>query len=211
VATSNRLGRYLGSVKNLIGCAGGLVGLGLHFAGVAGPYWPLVVAGLYGAGALVAPPEKVSLVIDDTVAETGRLRADLDGLVARVRSHRPPAEAVDHLEEIASMLRDLLGRTDLLSSGSLYEITRAIRTDLPAGFETYLNLPRWYAARHGEEAVGELVTQLGLIAASVARTAEEVYATETRRMRDHTTYLRDRERSGDLTLPDATEPPPPET
>jgi hypothetical protein len=33
-----------------------------------------VVAGLYGAGALIAPPEKVSLVIDDTAAETGRLR-----------------------------------------------------------------------------------------------------------------------------------------
>ena len=194
-------------MKNIAGCVGGLAGLGLHFAGVAGPYWPLVVAGLYGAGALIAPPEKVSLVIDGTAAETGRLRADLDGLVERVRSHRPPAEAVDRLEEIASMLRDLLGRTDLLSADSLYEISRAIRTDLPIGFETYLNLPRWYAARHGEAASAELVTQLGLIADSVARTAEEVYADETRRLRDHTTYLRDRERSGDLTLPDGIEPP----
>jgi len=63
-----------------------------------------------------------------------------------------------------------------------------------------------YAARHGEAASAELITQLGLIADSVARTAEEVYAAETRRMRDHTTYLRDRERN-DLTLPDGIEPP----
>jgi hypothetical protein len=207
VATSSRLGRYLGSVKNLTGCVGGLVGLGLHFAGVAGAYWPLVVAGTYAAGALAAPPEKVSLVVDDTAAETGRLRADLDRLIARVRSRRTPAEALDRLEEIAATLRDLLGRTDLLSADSRYEIARAIRTDLPIGFETYLNLPRWYAARHGEEASAELVAQLGLIAASVARTADEAYAAETRRMRDHTRYLRDRERTGDLTLPDGPEPP----
>ncbi len=96
MAISSRLASYAGSAKNLAGCVGGLIGLGLHFGGVAGPYWPLVVSGLYGAGALVAPPEKVSLVIDDTAAETGLLRADLDGLVAGVREHRPPDEAVAH-------------------------------------------------------------------------------------------------------------------
>jgi hypothetical protein len=217
VATSEpgggRIGRYLGSTKNLVGCVGGLVGLVLFFTGVSGPYWPLVVAGLYGAGALVAPPErKVSLVIDDTATETGRLRTDLEGLVTRVRSLGPPEEALARLEEIAPMLRDLLGRTDLLSASpdSLYEISRAIRTDLPTSFETYLNLPRWYALRHGDEASAELVTQLGLIADSVAKTAGDVYATEAQRMRDHTAYLRDRERTGDLTLPDAAEPPQPE-
>jgi hypothetical protein len=203
-------------MKNLVGCAGGLVGLGLHFAGVAGPYWPLVVAGLYGAGALIAPPERqVSLVIDDTVTETDRLRADLDGLVTRVRSLGPPADAIARLEEIASMLRDLLSRADLLSANpdSLYEISRAIRTDLATSFETYLNLPRWYALRHGDEASAELLTQLGLIADSVAKTAADVYGTEAQRMRDHTRYLRDREHEGDLGAlgtggTGALEPPP---
>ncbi|WP_202124965.1 hypothetical protein [Actinomadura physcomitrii] len=208
--------RYLGSTKNLAGCVGGIIGLALTFTGVSGPYWPLVVAGLYGAGALLGPPEpKVSLVVDDTAVETGRLRADLDGLVARVRSLDPPAEAMAKLEETASMLRDVLARADLLSTSpdALYEVSRTIRTDLPTSFETYLNLPRWYALRHGGEAATELLGQLDLIAGSVSRTAEEVYETEARRMRDHTAYLRDRERvrddgtlaeqSGDdLTLPD---------
>lgn len=215
VATSSgpgggRVGRYLGSTKNLVGCVGGIVGLALFFTGISGPYWPLVVVGLYAVGALLAPPDKkVSLVIDDTATETDRLRADLEGLVTRVRSLGPPQEAMTRLEEIATMLRDVLGRADLLSASpdALYEVSRAIRTDLPTSFETYLNLPRWYALRHGGEASAELVTQLGLIAESVAKTAEEVYGTEAQRMRDHTAYLRDRERPGDLTLPDGTEPP----
>jgi hypothetical protein len=207
VATSNRFAAYFWSAKNLAGCAGGVVGLVLHFLGVAGSYWPVVVAGLYAAGALLAPPEKkVSLVIDDTVAETGRLRADLDGLVARVREHRLPPEAAGRLEEITSMLAGVLDRADLLTASpdALYEITRAIRTDLPTSFEAYLNLPRWYAARRvvGQSTPSdELVDQLGLIAVSVSKTAGDVYAADAQRMRDHTTYLRDREHAGDLRLP----------
>jgi hypothetical protein len=202
VATSSRAAAYLTSAKNLAGCAGGLLGLGLYFLGVAGPYWPVVVAGLYGAGALLAPPEKVSLVIDDTVAETGRLRSDLDGLTDRVPERRLPPEAAERLDEIVAILRDLLDRADLLTASpdSLYEISRAIRSDLPTSLEAYLNLPRRHSARGA--ASGELVTQLGLIASSVSKTARDVYARETQRMRDHTRYLRDRENAGDLTLPD---------
>ncbi|MFE4973161.1 hypothetical protein ACFRAR_13725 [Kitasatospora sp. NPDC056651] len=47
--------RYLESARNLVGCAGGAVGLGLHFAGLGGAWWPGVVAGLYGVGALLTP------------------------------------------------------------------------------------------------------------------------------------------------------------
>jgi hypothetical protein len=211
VATSNRFLTYFTSAKNLAGCAGGLAGLGLHFAGVAGPYWPVVVGGLYAAGALIAPPEKVSLVIDDTVAETGRLRTDLDGLLARVREHRLPPEATERLDGIAAMLTGLLGRAELLTASpdALYEISRAIRTDLPTSLEAYLNLPRWYAARRAvghDTASDELVTQLGLIAASVSKTAGDVYAAESQRMRDHTRYLRDREGESELGLPPSTLP-----
>ncbi|GGV15767.1 hypothetical protein GCM10010495_32270 [Kitasatospora herbaricolor] len=55
MATSNRLLAYLESARNLAGCAGGALGLVLHFTGVAGPWWPGAVAGLYGLGALLAP------------------------------------------------------------------------------------------------------------------------------------------------------------
>ncbi|MFJ9610858.1 hypothetical protein ACIRS1_31405 [Kitasatospora sp. NPDC101176] len=46
---------YLESTRNLVGCGAGAVGLGLHFAGLGGVWWPGVVAGLYGAGALLTP------------------------------------------------------------------------------------------------------------------------------------------------------------
>ena len=207
MATSNQFTAYFWSAKNLAGCVGGIVGLALHFSGVAGSYWPVVVAGLYAVGALLAPPQKkLSLVIDDTVTETGRLRADLDALGARVREHRLPPEAVERLDEIASMLTGVLDRSDLLTASpdALYEITRAIRTDLPTSFETYLNIPRWYAARRvvGQRTPSdELVDQLGLIASSVSKTAGDVFAADAQRMRDHTTYLRGREHEGDLRLP----------
>ncbi|MFF3596672.1 hypothetical protein [Kitasatospora indigofera] len=55
MATSNRFLAYLESARNLAGCAGGALGLVLHFTGVAGPWWPGAVAGLYGLGALLAP------------------------------------------------------------------------------------------------------------------------------------------------------------
>ncbi|MET9611358.1 hypothetical protein [Kitasatospora indigofera] len=55
MATSNRFLAYLESARNLAGCAGGVLGLVLHFTGVAGPWWPGAVAGLYGLGALLAP------------------------------------------------------------------------------------------------------------------------------------------------------------
>ncbi|MGA5816570.1 hypothetical protein ACPC54_01710 [Kitasatospora sp. NPDC094028] len=59
MATSDGLGRqvlgYLESARNLVGCGAGAVGLGLHFAGLGGSWWPGVVAGLYGAGALLTP------------------------------------------------------------------------------------------------------------------------------------------------------------
>jgi hypothetical protein len=57
VATSRFIG-FLESRKNLTGSACGIAGLALTFTGLAGPYWPVVVAGLYGAGALIAPPER---------------------------------------------------------------------------------------------------------------------------------------------------------
>ncbi|MFF2544225.1 hypothetical protein ACFVUY_16860 [Kitasatospora sp. NPDC058063] len=59
MATSDGFGprvlRYLESARNLVGCAGGAVGLGLHFAGLGGVWWPGVVVGLYGVGALLTP------------------------------------------------------------------------------------------------------------------------------------------------------------
>ncbi|MGW6914112.1 hypothetical protein ACWGB8_09855 [Kitasatospora sp. NPDC054939] len=54
-AGGSRVLEYLGSGRNLAGCAGGVSGLVLHFTGLAGSWWPGVVVALYGAGALLWP------------------------------------------------------------------------------------------------------------------------------------------------------------
>lgn len=46
---------YVESRKNLTGSACGIAGLALTFTGLAGAYWPVVIAGLYGAGCTDRP------------------------------------------------------------------------------------------------------------------------------------------------------------
>ncbi len=193
MATSNPVPRYLASWKNLAGCAGGLLGLGLHFAGLAGSYWMLVVIGLYGVGALAAPPERVVLVTDPEEEAVG-LRAELDALVERVRGFggRVPGEVAPKLAEVAEVLRGILDRPRELRADpdALHSVTRLVGTDLPLSVQTYLNLPWWYAAARGSGT--ELLRQLDLLKADAVRVAERFHAADAQRQADHTRYLEDR-------------------
>ena len=192
MATSNPVLRYLASWKNLAGCTGGLIGLLLHFAGFAGSYWLLVVLGLYGVGALAAPPERIVLVTAPE-EEAGLLRTELDALVLRVRALNVPTEVPPKLAEIAEVLRGMLDRPRELRADpdALHAVTRLVGTDLPLSVQTYLNLPWWYAAARGSGA--ELVRQLDLLHADAVRVAERFHAADVQRQADHTRYLEDRE------------------
>ncbi|PRY37973.1 hypothetical protein [Umezawaea tangerina] len=184
---------YLGSTRNIVGCVGGLLGLGLHFAGVAGTYWLAVVVGLYGVGALLAPPDRVTLVTDPT-QDAERLRQDLEALVAHVRTARVPSEALPRLDRVADVLRGLLDRPHDLRADpdAMHTATRVIGTDLPLAVQTYLAMPWWYAAARNADS--ELLRQLDLLAADVVRTAEGFHSADARRQTDHTRYLEDRDR-----------------
>ncbi|MEU5696477.1 hypothetical protein [Actinosynnema sp. NPDC020468] len=193
--------RYLGSTKNLVGCVGGLVGLALYLTGVVGPVWPLVVVALYAVGALLAPPERVRLVPVDAVTEAGRVRAELDALVASVRDRasRMPESTVDSVHRIAAILADLLAEPARLAADPelRHTVLRLARTDLPLSVQTYLNLPWWFAVKRrstGEPSAGEeLVAQLDLLETEAHRVAEQVYARDVTRQADHTRYLRERD------------------
>ncbi|MET9231602.1 hypothetical protein [Lentzea sp. NPDC003310] len=187
------ISRYLASWKNLAGCAGGLLGLALHFAGLAGSYWVVVVIGLYGVGALAAPPERITLVTDPE-EEAGALRTELDALVARVGTLRVPDEVPPRIARIAEVLHGMLDRPRALRADpdALHAVTRLVGTDLPLSVQTYLNLPWWYAAARGSGT--ELVRQLNLLHADARRTAERFHAADAQRQADHTRYLEDRDR-----------------
>ncbi|MGJ6965483.1 hypothetical protein ACSDR0_26605 [Streptosporangium sp. G11] len=201
MATSSPGGRilaYAGSTRNIAGCALALVGVVLVFLGVAGTFWPVVVAGLYGVGALLAPADRVRLTISHAEVESQRLRADLDTLLAEVGGNRFPADVVTRVGALAEVVRDILRRADTLTSSPdhLHIVSQTIRDYLPSSLETYANLPRSYAlTRRGERersAHEELLAQLDLLDTQLRKVADSVYRGDEQALRDQGRFLRDR-------------------
>ncbi|AUG76616.1 hypothetical protein CFP65_1737 [Kitasatospora sp. MMS16-BH015] len=120
MATSRAL-RYLESARNLVGCGLGAGGVVLHFTGVGGPWWPTMVAALYGAGALLAPGRR------DPWQE------EIDAFAARATTAGLPA--ADWLAtEYAALRRE---RTP--------EAERRLRHELPLALDSYLRTRAWEA------------------------------------------------------------------
>lgn len=198
MAISNRVLAYAGSTKNIAGCALALVGVVLMLFGVAGPYWPVVVAGLYGVGALLAPPDRVKLTISHAEVESRQLFADLDTLLAKIDGNRFPDDVTSRVLALAEVLRDILRRTDVLTTSpdQLHIVSQTIRDYLPSSLEAYANLPRSYAlTRRGERqhsAHEELLAQLDLLDTELRKVAESVYRGDEQALRDQGRFLQDR-------------------
>ncbi|MFI5956012.1 hypothetical protein [Cryptosporangium sp. NPDC051539] len=191
---TNRFLVYLSSRKNIVGCVGGLAGLGLGAAGFGGAWWWVMAVGLYAAGALATPSERVRLVVaGDSSEDAAAVRADLASLVKRVDavSGRLPAGALERVRETAELLLGVLDRPAALAGvpDQAYAVSRVVRSDLPTSLESYLALPRWYG---GGRPSAELMKQLDLIRADTRRVAEAVYAADEQRLADHTRYLEER-------------------
>ncbi len=93
------------SRKNITGSACGLVGLVLTFTGVAGPYRPVVVAGLYGAGALIAPPERPALPdFPGSSAQLDEVRGDFEKLCASLTDLDLSVTAAARRRELTELL-----------------------------------------------------------------------------------------------------------
>jgi hypothetical protein len=185
------ISRYLVSNRNLVGCALALVGLGLHFLGLAGRYWPLVVIGLYLVGVAVMPSQRVRL---SGPVGTGPedLKAAIGRLVRRARKEKVPTLVLVRLRRIEVLVDGLLARPAQLAARpeAWLAVDSAVRTDLPASFEAYLNLPRWYAGRRrlpgtGRSAEQELVEQLRSVERVLRATADTVHGGQARWLVEH--------------------------
>ncbi len=202
MATSNRFLGHLESRKNITGSAFGLVGLALTFTGVAGPYWPVVVAGLYGAGALIAPPERPVLpdFRDPSAqlsAQLTELRADFDRLLTYLEGvELPPAAA--RLTELTGLLTALLdpgwsGEVLATDPEGVHTLSRAVRQDVPEAVDTYVRTRWWTRLTPGTEPPERhLERQLGLLHEEAERLATSLRDAEARRQESHTRYLEDR-------------------
>lgn len=202
MATSKVLG-YLESRKNLTGGTLGLVGLVLTFTGVAGPYWPVVVAGLYGAGALIAPPERPPLPdFPDPSAQLDELRADFERLRDYLRDvDLPPVAAAgaERLDEVLAALLDPGWAAELLAQDpeSLHVLARTVRRDVPEAVDTFARTRWWTRLAPGQQPPEHhLERQLALLHEELLRTADALRETEARRQESHTRYLEDRGQSG---------------
>ncbi|MER7689961.1 hypothetical protein [Streptomyces sp. NPDC097610] len=202
MATNRNPLKYLESRKNLTGSACGLVGLALTFAGVAGPYWPIVVAGLYGAGALVAPPERPPLPdFPDPSAQLEELRGDFGRLREYLGGVELPPAAAGRLTELTELLTALLDPgwvAEVLAQDpeGVHALSRAVRQDIPEAVDTFVRTRWWTRLTPGTEPPERhLERQLTLLYEEADRLAVALREVEARRQESHTRYLEDRGRS----------------
>ncbi|MET7482604.1 hypothetical protein [Streptomyces sp. NPDC005538] len=202
MATSKFLG-YLESRKNLTGSACGLVGLVLTFVGVAGPYWPVVVVGLYGAGALIAPPERPAPPdFPDPSAQLEELRDDFEKLGGYLTGVDLPPAAAGRLTELTQLLAALLDPqvTHHLAQDpeGVHILSRAIRQDVPEAVDTFVRTRWWTRLAPGTEPPERhLERQLTVLQEEAQGLARGLREAEERRQETHTRFLEERGRSQD--------------
>ncbi|MDX3691070.1 hypothetical protein PV726_12150 [Streptomyces europaeiscabiei] len=190
---------YIESRKNLTGSALGVAGLGLTFAGVAGPYWPVVVVGLYGAGALIAPPERPPLPdFPDPSAQLDELRTDFGTLRTYLTDIELPPAASGRLTELTELLTALLDPVwvaEVLARDpeGIHALSRAVRQDVPEAVDTFVRTRWWTRLTPGTEPPERhLERQLGLLQNELGHLAAALRDAEARRQESHTRYLEDR-------------------
>lgn len=193
------ISRYLESRKNIAGSACGLAGLVLTFAGVAGPYWPVVVAGLYGAGALIAPPEHPAPPdLPDPSAQLNEVRGDFEKVRAYLTDIDLSVTAAARLRELTELLTALLDEgwsKELLAHDpeGVHSLSRIVRRDLPEAVDSFVRTRWWTRMTPGTESPElHLEQQLGLMKQEAQQLAAALRDTEARRQETHTRYLEDR-------------------
>ncbi|MFJ7236995.1 hypothetical protein ACIQWB_07605 [Streptomyces olivaceus] len=197
--TGGRVLAYLESPKNLAGGACGLAGLVLTFTGAAGPYWPVVVAGLYGAGALLAPPQRRAPPdFPDPSAQWEEVRGDFGRLRGYLADVELPAPAGERLAALTDRLAALLEPgwvAEVLAADpdGLHAVSRAVRQDVPEAVDAYVRTRWWTRIAPGQEPPERhLERQLALLHEEAERLADRLRDAEARRQESHTRYLEDR-------------------
>jgi hypothetical protein len=195
--------RYLTSTKNIVGSTGALAGLALFFTGVVGPLWPAVVVGLYGIGALLAPRERsIDLRSDVDPKDLGR---SLERLLKQIHG-KVPSEIEGKVQGIATTIQGVLPRTGQLPPGSqeLFILQRTVAEYLPTSLESFMNLPRTYAAIHplkGTKTAQQVLTeQLDLLQEQMNEVADAAAKSDADRLLAQGRFLEDKFGRSDLSI-----------
>ncbi|MGI5402577.1 hypothetical protein ACQEVG_24645 [Streptomyces sp. CA-135486] len=191
---TNKVLSLLESRKNLTGSAFGIAGLALTFAGLAGTYWPLVVAGLYGAGALIAPPERPPAPdFPDPAEQLGALRGDFATLRAYLTEVELPPAAAGRLTELDAVVEALLEPGWVRDPEHVHVLSRAVRQDIPEAVDSYVRTRWWTRVAPGSQPPERhLERQLTVLYDEVTAIAAALQDEEARRQQTHTHYLEER-------------------
>ncbi|WP_051836953.1 hypothetical protein [Streptomyces sp. NRRL WC-3742] len=161
MAISNPLLRrvvaYAESMRNLVGCGCGVVGVGLHAVGLGGSWWPGVVVGLYGAGALLTPGPKERPGPGpgpQPGPQPGPAKAATPAKAPAKAAAQPRRPAADpELDALAAHLAgvplpDSAGVPELLASLRAArpgpQVRRIVRHRLPVAVDGYLRARTWH-------------------------------------------------------------------
>ncbi len=198
--------RYLASAKNLLGCLLALVGFLLHLFGIFGPFWPLVVVGLYALGALAGPRRRLKVAKDTFDPREVRRAVDR---AYQMTHGRLPADVQSRVAQIRQEIIELLPHTADFPVGSqdLYVLRRMAVDYLPTTLETYLSLPSSYATQRaiqgGKTSLEVLREQLVLLDEKMDEIADAVHQRDSDRLLANGIFLEERFGKGapELTAP----------
>lgn len=205
-ARRRRLVLFLYSTKNIVGSGLGLLGLVLHFVGIVGTLWPVVVIGLYLIGVLVVPGNREMDLLGGADVDPNDVRKSLATEVAAVNGKVPP----DVMTKVLNIQQTVLGILPHLTefapgSPDLFVIRQTATDYLPTALESYLNLPRAYATLHpvqdGKTAKQVLLDQLTLLDNKLSDVADAVYKKDSDRLLANARFLEERFGRSELTLP----------
>ncbi|MFF8725255.1 hypothetical protein ACF073_02035 [Streptomyces sp. NPDC015171] len=176
-----------------------MAGLVLTFTGLAGPYWPVVIAGLYGAGALIAPPERPAPPGFPSPSERlAEIRADFGELGGYLADVDLPPAAAARLTELTELLAALLepgwvAEALARDPEGVHAVSRTVRQDVPEAVDAFVRTRWWTRLTPGTESPERhLERQLGLLHEEAGRLASALRDAEQRRQESHTRYLEDR-------------------
>ncbi|SEC61286.1 hypothetical protein [Streptomyces sp. TLI_105] len=194
MATSDRLLGYVESRKNLTGSVCGLAGVGIALTGAAGGLWPLVIAGLYAAGALIAPPERPDTPhFPDAGEQLDALRDDFATLRAYLAEVELPSSSRDRLTELDALVEALLEPGWVSDPEHLHVLARAVRQDVPEAVDTFVRTRWWSRVTPGTEPPERhLERQLSALREEMAAIAAALQEAEELRQQTHTRYLEER-------------------
>jgi hypothetical protein len=198
--------RYLYSGKNIVGSTLALFGLLLFFTGVITTlFWPFVVAGMYGIGALLAPgPPRVAL--SGTSFDPDSIRKSLQRQLS-IANGKLSGDLQAKLQNIADTIMGILPHYADFPPGSpdLFVVGRTATDYLPSALQAYLSLPRAYAALHkmpnGKTADEVLGEQLTLLGSKMDEVADAVHKKDSDALLANGRFLEEKFGSSPLALP----------